>query len=87
MLHSSYNLFDFAKGESLHINDFPKIDGWSVDQHSVVKVLHSYLDSYIMIPYALLVCKSTYTYICVCVCVCCVHACARVHVRICVYLS
>ena len=63
MLHSSYNLFDFAKGESLHIDDFPEIDGWSIDRHSVVKVLHSYLDVYVIVPCALKVCISMYVYI------------------------
>ena len=44
MLHSSYNLFDFAKGDSLHIlNDFSKISGWSIDLNSVVKVCTAYL--------------------------------------------
>ena len=39
MSPSTYNLFDFAKGQSLHISDdFSSIDGWSVGLNSVVKV-------------------------------------------------
>lgn len=52
MSPSTYNLFDFDKGQSLHIpDDFSKIDGWSVDLNSVVEVyvykLYS-LTTYIM---------------------------------------
>ena len=51
MLPSTYKLFDFAEGQSLYISDdFSKINGWSVDLHSVIKVqtkltmdcMHSY---------------------------------------------
>ena len=39
MSRSKYNLFDFAKGQSLHIpDDFSNINGWSVSLNSVVKV-------------------------------------------------
>ena len=36
---SAYNLFDFAKGQFLHIpDDFSNISGWSVHPNLVVKV-------------------------------------------------
>ena len=38
MSPSTYNLFDFAKGQSLHIPDDFSITGWSVGLNSVVKV-------------------------------------------------
>ena len=42
MSPSNYNLFNFAKGQCLHIpDDFSKIDGWFVTQLATVKVLYN----------------------------------------------
>ena len=39
MSPSTYSLFNFAKGQCLHIpDDFSAIKGWFVRKHSIVKV-------------------------------------------------
>lgn len=51
MSPSTYNLFDFAEGQSLHIpDDFSRINGWSVGLNSVVEV---YMYVYIIIIYSI----------------------------------